>query len=292
MVGGVSRRVVRVWRWVGVGVRYGALTVLALVVFAPFVLSFLGTFKSNAELAAFPPTFLPRVWHGENWVRVWNFTLPTVEGRLLPRWLWNSTWLAVVNVVTQLFFCSLAAYAFARISFPGRDVIFSVLIASMAIPGAIILLPGYVFYARLGWVNTFWPLIVPSLAVPFGIFMLTQFFRSIPRELEEAAAMDGLGRFGVYWFVALPLSRPALLTLAILQFQGSWNNFVGPLLYLQRPGLMTLTAGMTFFRTQYEANLNAILVGAMLNAVPVLVLFFLFSRYFLESARYSGIAGQ
>lgn len=280
--------------YVGAIIRYTLLTLFSLLVFAPFILSFLGTFKTNPELSSFPPTIFPKQWRFDNWVKVWNFALPTSEGqvRMLPRWLFNSAWLAVVNVLTQLFFCSLAAYAFARIRFPGRDLIFSAMIASMAIPGAIILLPGYVFYTRLGWVNTYWPLIVPTLAAPFGIFMLAQFFKSIPRELEEAAYIDGLGRFGTYWNIALPLSRPALLTLAIIQFQGSWNNFVGPLLYLQRPELMTLTAGMTFFRTQYEANLNAILVGAMFNAIPVLVLFFLFNRYFIESGSYSGLAGQ
>jgi multiple sugar transport system permease protein len=154
------------------------------------------------------------------------------------------------------------------------------------------LIPGYVFYSRLGWINTYWPLIVPKLVVPVGILMLTQFFRSIPKELEEAAYIDGLGRFGTYWNIALPLSRPALLTFAILQFQGSWNDFVGPLLFLQRPQLMTLTVGMSFFRYQYTNDLTAILVGAMFNAIPMLILFFIFSKYYIEGTSYSGLAGQ
>jgi multiple sugar transport system permease protein len=176
--------------------------------------------------------------------------------------------------------------------FPGRDIIYSFIIATMAIPAVITLIPGFVFFARLGWVNTYWPLIVPSLVTPFGILMLTQFFKSIPKELEEAAQMDGLGRFGTYTRIALPLSRPALITLAILAFQGSWNNFTGPLLFLQKPELMTLTVGMNFFRTQFSNDFSAILVGAMFNAIPVLILFFILNRYFLESASYSGLAGQ
>jgi multiple sugar transport system permease protein len=271
--------------------RYVFLILISIIAFMPFVLSFLGTFKSNAELTAFPPTVFPSEWRLDNWVRVWNFSLPTVQN-VVPRWIFNSAWLAVVNVVTQLFFCSLAGYAFARMRFPGRDFIYAFIIATMAIPAVITLIPGFVFFARLGWINTYWPLIVPSIVTPFGILMLTQFFKSIPKELEEAAQIDGLGRFGTYTRIALPLSRPALITLAILAFQASWNNFTGPLLFLQRPDMMTLTVGMNFFRTQFSNDFSAILVGAMFNAIPVLVLFFFLNRYFLESASYSGLAGQ
>lgn len=278
--------------YLGVIVRYLLLTILALVAFAPFILSFLGTFKTTAEITAFPPTIFPKAWLLENWERVWNFSIPSAEGRLLPRWLFNSTWLAVLNVVSQVFFCSLAAYAFARIRFPGKDLIFGLIIASLAIPAAVTLIPAYVFYSRIGWVNTFWPLIVPRLVAPVGILMLAQFFKSIPKELEEAAQMDGLGRFGTYWNIALPLSRPALLTFAILAFQGSWNDFVAPLLFLQSVDLMTLTVGMSFFRYQYTNDLTAILVAAMFNAIPMLVIFFIFSRYYIEGISYSGLAGQ
>jgi ABC-type glycerol-3-phosphate transport system permease component len=277
---------------VGVAVRYGLLTLLAIIAFAPFILSFLGTFKTNAELAAFPPAILPKDWRIDNWTRVWSFTLPTVNGPVLPRWLFNSSWLAIVNVLLRLFFCSLAAYAFARMRFPGRNLIFSIVIASLALPAEITLIPGYIFYARINWINTYWPLIIPDMAVPIGIFMLTQFFKSIPRELEEAAYIDGASRFRTYWSIALPLSRPALLTLAILQFQGSWNDYTKPLLFLQKPNLMTLTVGMAYFRFQYVNDLSAILVGAMFNAIPMLILFFLFSKYYMQGASYSGLAGQ
>jgi multiple sugar transport system permease protein len=271
--------------------RYVFLIAISIIAFMPFVLSFLGTFKTNVELTSFPPRILPDQWRFDNWVRVWNFSLPTVQN-VVPRWIFNSAWLAIVNVVTQLFFCSLAGYAFARMRFPGRDWIYSFIIATMAIPAVITLIPGFVFFARLGWINTYWPLIVPSIVTPFGILMLTQFFKSIPKELEEAAQIDGLSRFGTYTRIALPLSRPALITLAILAFQASWNNFTGPLLFLQRPDMMTLTVGMNFFRTQFSNDFSAILVGAMFNAIPVLILFFILNRYFLESASYSGLAGQ
>ncbi len=276
----------------GTFLRYFLLTLMALIAFAPFILSFLGTFKTTAEIIAFPPSIFPEEWRTDNWERVWNFSIPSAEGRLLPRWLFNSVWLAVVNVASQVFFCSLAAYAFARLRFPGQDLIFGAIIASLAIPAAVTLIPAYVFYSRIGWVNTFWPLIIPRLVAPVGILMLTQFFKSIPRELEEAAQMDGLGRFGTYWNIALPLSRPALLTFAILAFQGSWNDFVAPLLFLQSVDRMTLTVGMSFFRYQYTNDLTAILVAAMFNAIPMLILFFIFSRYYIEGISYSGLAGQ
>ncbi len=276
----------------GVVARYALLSLAALIAFAPFLLSLLGTFKSNAELTAFPPSVLPERWTLDTWARVWNFTLPSVEGRVLPRWLFNSTWLALVNVAAQLFFCSLAAYAFARIRFPGRDLIFSLALATMAIPAAVTLLPGYVFFARLGWIDTYWPLIIPNLATVSGIFLLRQFFLSIPRELEEAAYLDGLGRFGTYWNIALPLAKPALITLGILQFQGSWNDYLKPLLFLQDVNLMTLPVGMGFFKGQYTNDFGALLVGAMFNAIPVLALFFFFNRYYTQSGSYSGLAGQ
>ena len=278
--------------YIGAVLRYGLLTLAAIIAFSPFILSFLGTFKTNLELTSFPPQILPQQWIFDNWVRVWNFTLPTVDGQVLPRWLFNSVWLAVLNVILRLFFCSLAAYAFARMEFPGRNIIFAIVIASMAFPGEVSLIPGFVFYTQLGWVNTYWPLIIPDMVVAFGVFMLTQFFKGIPKDLEEAAYIDGMGRFGVYWRIILPLSRPILVTLAILQFQAVWNDFVKPLLFLQRPEIMTLTVGMNFFQNQFSNDFSAILVGAMFNAIPVLLLFFFLNRYFLESASYSGLAGQ
>ncbi|HEU5102402.1 MAG TPA: carbohydrate ABC transporter permease [Roseiflexaceae bacterium] len=277
---------------VGTAIRYILITALAILVFMPFILSFLGTFKTNAEVTAYPPTFLPKEWHVENWPATWNVEISGAGQNVFARWFFNSFWLALLNMATQLFFCSLAAYAFARMRFPGKGLIFAFIIASMAIPGAVTLIPGYVFFARLGWINTYLPLIVPKLVVPFGIFTLTQFFKSIPKELEEAAYMDGASRFRTYWNVALPLSRPALITLAIIQFQGSWNDFLGPLLYLRDARLLTLTVGLNFFKTQFAVEWNKILVGSMFNAIPILILFFIFNKYYMEGASYSGLAGQ
>jgi multiple sugar transport system permease protein len=277
---------------IGIAIRYTLLTALAVLVFMPFILSFLGTFKTDREVTAYPPTFLPQEWHFENWAATWGVEIAGAGTNVFARWLFNSAWLALVNTLARVFFCSLAAYAFARMRFPGRNFIFAFMLATMAIPEYVTLIPGFVFYARLGWINTYLPLIVPALVVPFGIFMLTQFFKSIPRELEEAAYIDGASPFRTYRSVALPLARPALLTLAIIQFQGSWNEFLKPLLYLRDAKLMTLTVGLGFFQTQFATAWTKILVGSMFNAIPILIIFFIFSKYYIEGASYSGLAGQ
>jgi multiple sugar transport system permease protein len=271
--------------------RYALLFALGLVFFMPFIISFFSTFKTTNEILSWPPKILPREWLVENWQAAWNTTIPGVSAHIFPRWLFNSLWVAVVTVVAQLFFCSLAAYAFARMEFPGRKILFSIMLASMTIPAVITLIPGYVFFAKLRWINTYWPILVPNLAVPFGIFLLTQFFRSIPKELEEAAMIDGASRFRTYWSIVMPMAKPALITLGILSFQGSWNNFTGPLLFLRKPDLMTLTVGLNFFKGQYVNDWPKIMIGTMFNAIPILILFFIFSRYYVEGQAAAGVKG-
>lgn len=289
-------------------VRYALLTAIGLLFMMPFILSFFGTFKSAREITAFPPKILPTEWLFSNWSNTWNVEVPTrggvypdwllpvipdaLEEKIFPRWLLNSLWLALVKDAIQVFCSAIAGYAFARMNFPGKNLLFGFMIATMAIPAWITLIPGYVFYAQLGWVDTYWPLILPQIAPAFGIFLMTQFMKSIPRELEEAAYIDGASRFTTFWRVALPLTRPALITLAILQFQGVWNDFLAPLLYLRSPQKMTLTVGLGFFQSQRRTDWSAILIGAMFNAIPVLIIFFIFNRYYIEGASYSGLAGQ
>jgi multiple sugar transport system permease protein len=289
-------------------VRYTLLTAAGIIFMLPFILSFLGTFKTQAEITAFPPSIFPENWITENWTRAWNVEIATrggvwpgwmlpflpsaLENKIFPRWLFNSLWLALVKDALQVFCSALGGYAFARMNFPGKSFLFALMIATMAIPAWITLIPGYVFYARLGWVNTYLPLIIPQIAPAFGIFLMTQFMKSIPRELEEAAYIDGASRFRVFRSIALPLARPALITLAILQFQGVWNDFLGPLLYLRSPEKMTLTVGLAFFRSQYATDWGAILVGSMFNAIPILIIFFIFNKYYVSGASYSGLAGQ
>jgi multiple sugar transport system permease protein len=165
------------------------------------------------------------------------------------------------------------------------------MLGTLMIPAAVTLIPAYVLMTKLHLINTFWSLILPGMVSAGGFFLLTQFFRSIPRDLEEAALIDGANHLQIYKDVILPLARPALLTVFILQFQAMWNAFLQPLLYLSSPDKYVLNVALSIFQQQYKAQWNLTLVGAMFNAIPVLVLFFIFSRYYIEGAAYSGVKG-
>jgi ABC-type glycerol-3-phosphate transport system permease component len=269
--------------------RYAILVAIGVVLFAPFTLAALGSFKTGAEIIAYPPDLLPADWLSENWSRVWNADFG--QGATFPRWLFNTTFLSVTMALAQVIFCSMAAYPFARLKFPGRDGIFNFMLGTMMIPGAVTLIPAFVLMSKLQLLNTYWSLLLPGLVSAGSIFMLTQFFKAVPFELEEAAFMDGASRFQIYKDVLLPLARPALLTVFILQFQAMWNNFLTPLLYLNAPRMWVLNVALSTFSEQYQANYNLILVGAMFNAIPVLLLFFFFSRYYIEGASYAGVKG-
>jgi multiple sugar transport system permease protein len=275
--------------YVTLALRYLVLIAIGLVLFTPFILATLGSFKTDAEIIAFPPDFLPHSWLVENWVKVWNTDLG--QGGTFPRWLFNTAFLAVTVAVLEVIFCSMAAYSFARLEFPGRDLVFNFMLGTLMIPGAVTLIPAFVLMGKLHLLNTFWSLILPGMVSAGGIFMLTQFFRSIPRDLEEAALIDGASNLQIYKDVILPLARPALLTVFILQFQAMWNAFLQPLLYLNTPDKYVLNVALSIFQQQFKAQWNLTLVGAMFNAIPVLVLFFIFSRYYIEGVAYAGVKG-
>jgi multiple sugar transport system permease protein len=207
------------------------------------------------------------------------------------RWLFNTALLSVIRAFVMVIFCSMAAYAFARMRFPGKNLVFNFMLASMMIPGAVTLIPKYVLIAKLGWVNTAYALIFPSIVDAFGIFKLTQILKAGPRELEEAAFIDGASYFQIYKDVVLPLARPALLTLFILQFQGMWNDFLTPLLYLNTPDMWVMNVALSVFQQEYKAEWNLTLVGAMINAIVPLTIFFFFSRYYIEGVSYAGVKG-
>lgn len=406
------------WANVGMALRYLILTAVALLVFMPFVLAFLGTFKTNVEIIAFPPAFLPANWLVENWPTLFStdlggqvqtigttsigltvgvfvffvtFLLTGLSGKpekknvlqqigpwlavviiiatgflisiylrqslgdvrypaaLVPsvsvaftilmlialgilgmsdpdwrrvlvalvgslglaaivtlvftqlavlagagtyiRWFYNTALLSIIRAGLQVFFCSMAAYALARLNFPFKNAIFGFILLSMTIPGAITLVPSYVLIAKLGWINTWYSLVFPGLLVAGSIFILVQFFKAIPPELEEAAHMDGASYFQIYRDLVMPLAKPALLTVLILQFQGMWNDYLGPLLYMQTSDMWVLNVALQVFQQQYQQDWNLVLVGAMVNAIPILILFAVFSRYYIEGVSYAGVKG-
>lgn len=269
--------------------RYALLIGIGAILFAPFILAALGSFKTSSEIIAFPPKLFPDEFQLDNWLKVWNTDFG--QGATFPRWLFNTAFLSVIVAVAQVIANSMAAYAFARLKFPGRDGVFNFMLGTMMIPGAVTVIPAFVLMSKLRLLNTYWSLLLPGVVSAGGIFMLTQFFKSIPRDLEEAAVIDGASQFQIYKDVLLPLARPALLTVFILQFQAMWNNFLTPLLYLDAPRMWVLNVALATFRQQYKAQYNLALVGGMFNAIPVLVLFFIFSRYYIEGASYAGIKG-
>jgi multiple sugar transport system permease protein len=275
--------------YVGQTLRYLLLVVIGFILLLPFLLAAIGSFKADSEIIAYPPKLLPAQWLWQNWVTVWNTDIG--QGGTFPRWLFNTAFLSVTIAVLEVIGCSMAAYAFSRLDFPGRDLVFYLMLGTMMVPGAVTLIPGYVLMSKLKLINTYWSLILPGIVSAGAIFILTQFFRSIPRDLEEAAIIDGASHLQLYRNVILPLARPALLTVFILQFQAMWNNFLTPLLYLDQPKMYVLNVALSIFRQQYKAQWNLILVGAMFNAIPILILFFLFSRYYVEGATYTGMKG-
>lgn len=269
--------------------KYLILLLIAAIAVMPFFLATMGTFKTNAEIIAFPPKVFPEKWLWENWSKVWNTDIGS--GGTFPRWLFNTAFLSVTVASLQVICCSMAAYAFARLDFPGKNATFNFMLATMMIPGAVTLIPAYVLMSKLHLINTYWALIIPGAVGASGIFMLTQFFKSIPVDLEEAAVIDGASHMKVFSSVILPLARPALLTVFILQFQGMWNAFLQPLLYENSPDMYVLNVALSIFKQQYKAQWNLTLVGAMFNAIPVLILFFIFSRYYIEGVAYTGVKG-
>jgi len=269
--------------------KYVLLISLGFVALVPFILAFLGTFKTDAEIIAYPPSVLPAEWLWENWVKTWNTDLGA--GATFPRWLWNTAIVSVGVALLQVVFCSMAAYSFARLRYAGREFVFAFMLGSMMIPGAVTLIPAYVVMTKIGFVNTYWSLLVPGAISAGSIFLLTQFLKVVPIELEEAAHIDGASLFRIYKDVVLPLARPALLTVFLLSFQSMWNNFIAPLLYLNTADMWMLNVALTVFQQQYKAQWNLTLVAAMFNAIPVLILFAIFSRYYIEGISYSGLKG-
>jgi ABC-type glycerol-3-phosphate transport system permease component len=272
-------------------IRYVVLILMTIIFLGPFVMALLGSFKSTAEVVAWPPTFLPKDWRFQNYVDVWN-VLPDENGNsYFPRWMLNSFIMSASIVVAQLFFCSLSAFAFARLHMPGKGFIFAAMLSTMMIPGMVLMIPKYQILNALHLVNTYWAIIIPGVVSAAMIFMLTQFFQSIPKDLDEAAQIDGAGIFTTYWRVILPLAKPALVTLALLTFQGVWNDFLNMLVLLNTPDMFPLTVGLAFLRGQYGTFYNVVLAGSMFNTLPMVLLFIIFSRFYVQGATYSGVKG-
>jgi len=262
------------------------LLAIAVAVFAlPLVWMVLTSLKPAAEIAADPHRALPREWRPANYVEAVT-TMPYFV------YLRNSLVLCAGSVLGTLWSCSLAAYAFARLRWPGRNTVFGVLIATMLLPWHVTMIPRFLLISELGLYNSLAALIVPTfLGDAFSIFLLRQFFLTIPEELSEAARLDGCSEWGIFWRIILPLSRPALATVALFQFVAAWNDFNGPLLYLNDPARFTLAYGLEQFVSSYSSQTNLLMAAAVLFTLPIVILFFFAQRTFIRGIATSGLKG-
>ena len=194
-------------------------------------------------------------------------------------------------VIGQLFFSSLAAYSFARIQFKGRSVMFFFYIGTLMVPTQVTLIPTYVMFAKFNLIDTHFPLILPAFFSAFGVFLLRQFFISLPKEMEEAAEIDGCNPFTTYWRIMLPLVVPAMLTLGVFTLMNTWNDYMGPLIYLTSPEKYTMTLGIAFFKGIYTTQWNLVMAGSVLSVVPILVAYLCAQKYFIEGIAFSGVKG-
>ena len=283
----LPRRRVRGKRARAIAIRVLAYLVLilgAVLAVAPFLWMVSTSFKELQNIGDIPPEWFPSPFVTHNYPDVWN-ELPLLN------FFTNSTYITVLSVIGQLIFCSTSAYAFARLEFTGRDKLFYLYLATMMIPGQVTLIPAFVLMRWLGWIDTPLALIVPGLGSAFGIFLLRQFFLTIPRELEDAAKIDGHGLFGIYWHVILPLSKAALAALAVFTFLGSWNDFLWPFVVINTPERMTLPVGLSFLSANHATEWTKLMAGSTLSLIPTILIFLLAQRYFVEGITVTGLKG-
>jgi len=255
----------------------------------PFVWMVSSSLKDLGSVYIFPPRWIPRPFIWENYAEVW---------RLSPflRYLINTVIVTGGNIAGLVISCSIVAYGFARLRAPGRDFLFVILLSTMMLPFQVTMIPLYLIFNALGWVNSFKPLIVPAFfGAPFFIFLLRQFFMGIPLEMDDAARIDGCSIYGIYWRIILPLAKPALATVAIFTFMWNWNDFIGPLIYLQSPDKFTLSLGLNSFRTTGSGygttEWNLLMAASIIVLTPCVILFFFAQKYFIQGVVVSGLKG-
>ncbi len=264
---------------------YTVLSAIALVMLFPLLWLISTALKSPTEnILQSPPQLLPSQPTFDNFVTVW-------QSNPFGQYLFNSTLVAVLTVGLNVLFCALAAYPLARLEFRGKNEIFTAIVTTIMIPFQIVMIPLYVLTVQLGLKNTYLGLIFPSLASAFGIFLLRQAFVGVPKEMEEAARIDGTSELGLWWHIMIPAIRPALVTLAIFVFIGSWSDFLWPLIVLDRPELYTLPIGVANLAGTFSLDWRLVAAGSLISIAPVLLLFLFVQRYIVPTEVGSGVKG-
>lgn len=262
---------------------YAAMVVLAAVFLLPLVWMLSSSLKLEAQVLTIPPDFFPNQPQWRNYVQLFD---------RVPLFVLNSIKLAAYNVVGVLVVASMAGYAFGRLRFAGRDAAFMVLLATAIIPGIAYLIPQYIVFRQIGWIDTHFPLWVPRVLTPvFATFLMRQSFKTIPSELEDAAKIDGASTFGIYWRIMLPQTKPVLAAIGVFTFLESWNDLFGPLIFLSSEDLQTLPVALAQFQGEYFSQISLLMAGATISVVPVIVVFLLAQRYFIQGITMTGLKG-
>lgn len=275
-------------RGVKKGGAYLLLTSGAVAMIAPFLWMLSTSLKEPGALFSYD-----RIWW-QDWVPmqfVWRNYIEAWNAVPFARFYVNSIFVSLCVTAGQVLTSAMAAYAFARLQFPGRDPIFFGYLATMMVPGAVTMIPVFILLRFLGWIDTYKAVILPGIFSAYGTFMLRQFFLTLPKDLEDAAKIDGCSYFGIFWRVILPLSKPALATLTTFTFLGSWLNFMWPLIVLNSHSKFTLPVGLAYFQGLHGTHWTLLMAGSMMMIVPILIIFIFNQRYFVEGIKLTGIKG-
>lgn len=263
---------------------YVLLIIIGIIMVVPFLWMISTSLKEQYDTVKIPPVWIPNPPRWQNYVDLFT-QQPMLQFML------NTIKIVFFVVLGQLFFSSLAAYSFARIKFKGRTVMFFFYIATLMVPGQVTMIPTYLMFAKVGLVDNHIVLILPAFFSAFGVFLLRQFFMSLPKELEEAAEIDGCNPFTTYYRIMLPLIVPAMLTLGVFTLMNTWNDYMGPLIYLTTPEKYTMTLGIAYFKGVYTTQWNLVMAGSVLSVIPILVAYLCAQKYFVEGIAFSGVKG-
>ena len=264
---------------------YAILAAGAFVILVPFAWTISTALKTPQQALKVPPVWIPDPVVWENFLTAW-------KAKPFATFYSNSLIIAILNILGQILSCSLVAYGFARLRFPGRDALFLVMLGTLMIPFQILIIPRFILFKNLGWLDSLLPLIIPHFfGGAFNVFLLRQYFMSIPLELDDAARIDGCGHWGIFWRIIMPLSKPALGAVMVFEFLNSWDDFLGPLIYLSKEKNYTVALGLAAFRNDYFIEWNLFMAAAALAMAIPLVIFFIAQKYFIEGVQLTGAGG-
>jgi len=276
--GGIqSRRSTITWQ----ALCYLLMILISVATVVPFLFMASTSFTKSFTMMTYPPTLIPENPSFDNYYEI----IFVFQDGLFPRWFFNTLFTTLCITVGSLFLNTLSGYIFAKKEFYGKNVVFSLLLATLMVPGAVTLIPAFLMVNRLGLFNTYWALIIPGLASPFGIFMMRQFISSLPTELIESAKIDGASELRTFWSIIVPLSTPAMAALGIFTVINAWNAFLWPLVVLRANTMRTLVVGLATVQSEFNINYGLVMAGSVLTVLPMLVLYILFQPYFVEGLR-------